>query len=208
MSKESQFWDKIATKYSLTPVSNEEAYRLKLKQTEEILKPHFQMLEIGCGTGTTALYQSKKLKKILATDISQNMIDIAKRKQIEQNCENVEFSCLSVDEIEFTENSYDVIAAHSFLHLVEDKKEVLDKCYKALKPGGYLITSTACIGDFLPFLKWITPLAHRFNFLPLIKVFKKKELENDLESLGFKEIQNWRPFKTENVFIISQKLEA
>lgn len=55
MPQPSKFWDKMAERYSKRPVSDEAAYQKKLQITQEHLHPHMELLEFGCGTGSTAI---------------------------------------------------------------------------------------------------------------------------------------------------------
>ncbi len=50
-----------------------------------------EVLEFGCGTGTTAITHAPYVKHIRAIDISSNMIEIAQRKADAKNIKNVTF---------------------------------------------------------------------------------------------------------------------
>ena len=55
MVQPSRFWDRHAKGYAKRPVPDEAAYQRKLKMTQDYLTPDMEVLELGCGTGTTAL---------------------------------------------------------------------------------------------------------------------------------------------------------
>ena len=67
------FWNKRADKYSKQPVPDEDAYRKKLEKTREYFRPDMDVLEIGCGTGSTAIAHAPYVRHILATDFSSRM---------------------------------------------------------------------------------------------------------------------------------------
>jgi len=98
-------------------------------------KKNFKILEIGCGTGTYTYKYSDKLHnaKILATDISEEMIKLSK-----QNCksrENIFFKVCSAYSTGLKKSSVDVVCGFYILHhinLNKVKKELL----RVLKPGG------------------------------------------------------------------------
>ena len=55
MNQSAKFWDKIAERYSRRPIADEAAYHRKLQVTREYFHPDMQVLEFGCGTGSTAI---------------------------------------------------------------------------------------------------------------------------------------------------------
>ena len=58
MPPSSKFWDRIAARYARKPVADEAAYRRKLAVTRDYLAPDMDVLEFGCGTGSTAIVLS------------------------------------------------------------------------------------------------------------------------------------------------------
>lgn len=204
MSQSAKFWDKIAEKYSKQPIANEEAYQWKLERTREHFTADSEVLEVGCGTGSTAITHAPYVKHILATDISANMLDIARRKAAEQDIPNVTFEQATVEALQAPVNSFDVILALSFLHLVEDKEATMTKLRTMLKPGGVFISSTVCLGDKMWYIKLITPIARAFGFMPLLKVFTQKQLLESLKSTGFEIDYQWTPEKGISTFIIAR----
>jgi SAM-dependent methyltransferase len=46
----------------------------------QYLRPEFTVLEIGCGTGAEAIEISKRVAKVVATDVSQGMVELLKTK--------------------------------------------------------------------------------------------------------------------------------
>ncbi|MAW36938.1 MAG: hypothetical protein CBD00_05965 [Rhodospirillaceae bacterium TMED140] len=75
------FWNKIATKYAQDPVLDEAAYNFTCERSISYLQPGFRALEIGCGTGPTAIRLRPHVSAFEATDISPAMIDIAQGRQ-------------------------------------------------------------------------------------------------------------------------------
>jgi cyclopropane fatty-acyl-phospholipid synthase-like methyltransferase len=55
MNASAKFWDKVADGYAKQPIADEAAYQKKLQITRDYLQPRMNMLEFGCGTGSTAL---------------------------------------------------------------------------------------------------------------------------------------------------------
>ncbi|NJR62155.1 MAG: class I SAM-dependent methyltransferase [Cyanobacteria bacterium CRU_2_1] len=207
MDQSTKFWDKIATRYSKQPIADEAAYQKKLQITREYFQPDMEVLEIGCGTGSTAITHAPYVKHIQAIDFSSKMIEIAQGKAETQNLENITFEQSTIDNISVPDQSFDAVLGLSILHLLENKEEVIAKVYKMLKSGGIFVTSTACLGDTMKFFKVIAPIGKFFGLMPLVKAFTKKELEDSLTDAGFEIDYQWQPGKGKAVFVVSRKVE-
>lgn len=205
MSDQARFWDKRAKKYALRPVADQEAYEKKLEITRTYFRPDSEVLEMGCGTGSTALAHAPYVRRILATDISPAMIDIARRKAKTEQITNVTFETRAVMGHEKPDSCYDVILALNLLHLLENPGAAITDAYRGLKPGGAFVTSTACIGDMSWYFRIIAPVGYRLRLIPLVKVFTRGQLKQSLMEAGFVIDREWLPKKNAAVFIIAIK---
>ena len=55
MQQAETFWDGAAENYAKSPIRDVEAYNYTLERTRTYLSPTDKVLEVGCGTGSTAL---------------------------------------------------------------------------------------------------------------------------------------------------------
>ncbi len=200
-----RFWDRIAERYARKPVADEAAYQEKLRITRDYLRPDMAVLEFGCGTGSTALAHAPYVRQILATDISAKMIEIAEAKARAAGAGNVAFRRVGIGELSVPDGSYDVVLGLSILHLLADRDAAISKVYRMLKPGGVFVSSTACLGDFLPIFRYIGPLGRVLGLLPLLSVFTVKELEASLTGAGFEIERQWQPGRRKGVFIVARR---
>lgn len=206
MAQPSQFWDRHAKGYAKRPVADEAAYQKKLKVTQDYLKPDMEVLEFGCGTGTTAIIHAPYVRHIRAIDISSRMLEIARAKAESDSIENVTFEQSSIDELNADDASYDAVMGHSILHLLENKEIAIASVYRMLKPGGVFVTSTACLGGTMLALRVILPVGRFLGLLPLVKFFTAEELEADLTDAGFRIDYQWQPDTRKSVFIVAKKV--
>lgn len=206
MKNNSKFWDKIALKYSMKPVPDEEVYKNKLAKTQEYMNSKMDIIEFGCGTGSTAIALSPYVKSIIATDFSESMLEIAKEKTENEQIGNIIYNCVSMEDYSHTKESKDMVLAHSLLHLVEDKDAMIKKAYEVLRPGGYFITSTACIQDIMPIFKYLGPIGQFFGAIPYVNIFTKGEFIKSMKDSGFKIEYELHPEKKKSVFLIAQKI--
>jgi len=205
MGSAAKFWDKIADKYARRPVTDEASYQRKLEITRSYLKPDMEVVELGCGTGSTALVHAPYVRHIRAVDVSPKMIEIARGKAEAGGIKNVTFEVSTIDALKVDEASVDVVLAMSILHLIEDWAGVVARIHGMLKPGGLFFTSSTCLGDDMNWLKLIAPLGVAIGFMPRLHFFTRDELESCIGGRGFEIAQSWKPGKGKAVFIVARK---
>ncbi len=99
------------------------------------------ILEIGCGYGKNAKFYSSKAKYILATDISQHMLDIAQK---ENKADNIEYLRLAMEDIHTLDRKFDIIISSLVFNYLEDYPKMMIKIFNLLKSNGVLIFSVPC----------------------------------------------------------------
>lgn len=201
----SRFWDRIAEKYARQPVGDEAAYQEKLRRTQAYLSPEAQVLEFGCGTGTTSLIHAPFAGHIQASDVSAGMIAIARRKAAEQGVSNVEFVQAGVDDLTVAPGSLDMVMAHSILHLLEAPEIAVAKAYEWLKPGGVLVSGTACIREAMPAFTLLAPILHAVRVIPYVKMLRQSDVERMMTDAGFAIEETWRPTRKKSLFLVARK---
>ena len=205
MRKTARFWDFIAKRYAKQPVADEASYRKKLEITQTYLSPDSEVLEFGCGTGSTAIVHAPHVAHIRATDVSGKMLAIAKAKADDAGIDNLTFEQVAVGDLEVADDSLDVVMGYSILHLLEDKGEAIAKVFKMLKPGGCFVTSTICLGDSMNWFRYIARIGHFLGILPLVKFFTAAELESAFTVAGFEIDCNRCLGNGKAVFLIGKK---
>lgn len=207
MSRDAKFWDRLAKIYFNKPIKDEEAYQIKLATTQEYLRPDFEILEIGCGTGGTAIAHAPFVAHVTATDFSDRMIGFAEDRKSESGLNNVTFVRASAKEALDIQARYDAVLMLSILHLLEEPEVAIQQAAKALKPGGLLVSNTPCLNGQLGVMGPILRLGGRLGLMPrFIQEFSETELMSWIESAGFKTVHHWRPEGSETIFTVSQKV--
>ena len=202
---DSKFWDKIAAKYSKQPVADQASYEKKLEITRSYFTPETEVMEFGCGTGSTAIAHAPHVANVLATDVSQNMIDIARRKAADANVDNVSFERATLDDLDLPDGSLDVVLGLSILHLLEDKEAAIATVHRLLKPGGVFVSSTVCLGDNMKWFRFIGPIGLWLGFMPYVSVFTSQELIDSMTAAGFGIDYEWRPPGGRVLFLVAKK---
>ena len=214
MNASAKFWNKVADGYAKQPIADEAAYQKKLQITREYLQPSMNVLEFGCGTGSTALAHAPYVHHNQAIDFSSNMIAFAQSKAAAQNIQNVTFEQASIDELNVPDGTYDAVLGLNVLHLLANKEAAIAKVHKLLQPSSVFITSTICLGDTMAWFKLIAPVGKALGLFPLVKVFTVKDLEKSLTDAGFAIDYQWQAGEYKSpignakiVFIVAKKAE-
>jgi len=178
------FWDRIAPKYARKPVDDPGAYEEKLALVASLLRAKDRVLEIGCGTGTTALHFAPGVSHYTATDSSRAMVDIANGKLGPKAPANVTF--LQADATEkVVGGPFDAICAFSLLHLVEDVSQVLAAVRAQLKPGGLFLSKTVCVKEAALPIRLLIPSLTALRIAPRVTPLSRAELVRHVADAGF-----------------------
>ncbi len=205
--RQRDFWDRIAPKYARQPIKDMPAYRAMLERLCQSMRLTDNVLEIGCGTGSTALILAEGVGKMTATDISGRMIEIARSKLDGNAPANVTFKQADATDL-IAEGSFDVVFASSLLHLVEDVPLVLRQAFRQLKPGGLLITKTVCLRDAAIPTRMLVPVLTRLGIASRLMALSSRDLQAQMAGAGF-EIERVEYFGKNrlNPFIIARRPE-
>jgi len=194
MQNAAEFWDKVAPKYAKSPIADMDAYTYTLERTRSYLSADDQVLEVGCGTGSTALLLAGNVRHITASDVSPKMIEVGMQKAGDQGVSNVTFVTAELFDETIDDGPYDVVMAFNMLHLLEGPREAIRRINGLLKPDGLFISKTVCRpGAGAPFkyrfLRLILPLMQLLGKAPYVNFMEVAELEDMVASEGFKIIE-------------------
>lgn len=179
------FWDRIARNYAKSPIKNESAYEATLNRVRGVLRSGDHVLELGCGTGSTALKLAPAVAQYTATDFSEEMLEIARERLAAAPMPGLEFKQSRAQDPMGDYQSVDAVLAFSLLHLVQDLDRSLNEIKSVLKPGGYFISKTACLGNMNPLIRWAIPLMQMIGKAPFVSVFTRDELQSKIAAAGF-----------------------
>ena len=203
-----EFWDRVAPGYSKQPISDTETYARKLAATQARMRPEMEVLELGCGTGSTALEHAPHVAHITATDVSAAMIGIGRAKAEAAGIGNVAFRQSGVEDFDAPDGSYDMVLALNLLHLLPDRTAALAKIHRLLKPGGFFISSTVCLSDRLWFLRPVIPVMQWLGKAPYVSFASADQVLREAAAAGFEEEEHWTHGRTNSLFLIARKVDS
>jgi phosphatidylethanolamine/phosphatidyl-N-methylethanolamine N-methyltransferase len=106
-----------------------------------------RVLEVGVGTGISLPLYAPHLR-IFGTDISELMLEKAKKRVDEFGLKNVEgLAVMDAENLEFPDDSFDVVMAQYVVTAVPNPEKALDEFARVLRPGGELIILTRVSAD-------------------------------------------------------------
>ncbi len=205
---DARFWNRLARKYAAGPIRDVDGYERTLDRTRQYLSSTGTVLELGCGTGTTALRLAPRVSRLVATDISSEMIAIAREKAAAQDCPNAEFAIAAPNCVRWPDGSFDAVLAFNLLHLLADRPSAFAQVLSLLKPGGVFITKTPCLAEMNPIMRLAVPVMRVIGKAPHVGFFAAADLENEIEAAGFTVIERARhgsQRKDARIFIVAQK---
>ncbi|MEL7167375.1 MAG: class I SAM-dependent methyltransferase [Pseudomonadota bacterium] len=209
MTNQAEFWTKTAKSYRRSPISDLNAYHQTLERVRSYLPADARVLELGCGTGGTAVELAQSVEKYVASDYSAGMIDEALVREIP---DNVSFEVADVFDSTFKSGSFDAVLAFNLFHLVEKRAEQFARVHELLVPGGMFISKSVCLkepGLGLKFgiLKRLIPLMQRLGKAPAVAYLSMLQLEDEISAAGFRIVETGNyPAKPPNHFVVAKRV--
>ena len=97
------------------------------------------MLELGCGTGIFSEALAPLVKDLIATDMSEAMLNQARAKLRDHS--NVRFQKQDAYKIAFNESEFDAVLMVNLLHVVHDPALILRECSRVVRNGGKIVVA-------------------------------------------------------------------
>lgn len=159
LTKEKVFHDNWAENIDVTRINVDDAFSVPTSPENRWIREKLgnisgkKLLELGCGAGEASVYFAKQGASVMATDLSDKMLEVVK-VLAKNNGVSVDTACCSSTSIPFADESFDIIYAANILHHV-DIEVTIAEVLRVLKPNGI-------------FVSW-DPLVHN----PVIQVYRR-----------------------------------
>jgi ubiquinone/menaquinone biosynthesis C-methylase UbiE len=186
ITSDARFWDRSSRGYARSRIADPNGYERTLERTRAHLQRGDSVLELGCGTGTTALRLADGVRSYLATDISGGMIAIADEKLAVESIPALSFRTATAEELVHEESRFDAVLGFNYLHLVRNVPGTLRSIHVLLNPGGLFISKTPCLVDMNPLIRLLAlPAMRAIGKAPHVSSLGASALERLIIDAGF-----------------------
>jgi arsenite methyltransferase len=146
------------------------------------------VLDLGSGGGIDVILSAKRVGPTgiaYGLDMTDEMLDLARRNAAEAGATNVIFLKGLIEEIPLPSGSVDVVISNCVINLSTDKPAVLNEIGRVLRPGGRIGISDVVAEDRLAHAE----RAERGSYVGCIAgALSKTEYEVGLEAAGFEQV--------------------
>lgn len=186
IASDARFWDRSSRKYATGAITDQAGYERTLDRTRALLGSGDRVLELGCGTGTTALRLAGDVQDYLATDISAGMIAIANEKHAADPIPALVFRIATAEALMPDAAPFNAVLGFNYLHLVRDLPGTLRRIHALLAAEGLFISKTPCVGNMNPLIRLtLLPVMRAIGKAPYAGVFQAADLSQHIRAAGF-----------------------
>lgn len=193
-------FDSFATEYDFMAslLSNKEFFLNNLSTHKRIA------LDIGCGSGILAFELAKHYERVVAIDISQDMLEIARQKRA---APNIQYLCMDANQLFFNEK-FDLITSSVTFHHLQNLTTILQTIKNLLNVGGKIVLqdnvseveTPATVGYIAGAVRDFIPDVGKYGFSDAWRLFQFRKSQPWLNHLAsdrylseqeFREIYNY-----------------
>jgi arsenite methyltransferase len=117
------------------------------------LKPGEVVVDLGSGAGMDSFLAARQVGekgRVIGIDMTDAMLEKARRNAESAGFENVEFRKGIIEDLPIEDESVDAIISNCVINLSPEKPRVYAEAYRVLKPGGRIMVSDVVLEHALP----------------------------------------------------------
>ena len=126
--------------------------------------PHRWAVDIGTGAGFTAFAMTALSERVLASDITNPMLQQAKRLGSDRGLKNLALTQNTAEALPFADSSLDLITCRTAAHHFSGFERALDEMRRTLRTGGSLVMADSVSPEDDALFEWINDIELRRDF--------------------------------------------
>jgi ubiquinone/menaquinone biosynthesis C-methylase UbiE len=119
------------------------------------------VLDVSTGAGHTALTFAPRVARVIATDLTPQMLDAARRMADERHITNVEFAPADAHALSFDGDTFDLVTNRIALHHYPDARRAVEEMARVCKRGGIV----ALVDNVVPLDAYASRYINEFETL-------------------------------------------
>jgi ubiquinone/menaquinone biosynthesis C-methylase UbiE len=160
-----------------------------------------EVIEFGCGTGYFTKAIAKNAKHVIATDLSDEMLEEAKLKLSEYK--NITIEKADFENTFFPSNRFDTVFMVNVIHFIKDPHKCLQESKRILKYGGLLL-----LADYTGYgMNWFEKMKLGFRFFRKCGI-PPRYAQTNLSTDKLSSIVEGAGFKVDKIQLIGKKTKA
>ncbi len=134
------------------------------------LTPGSRVLDVGCGTGASAIPAAKAVGPeghVLGLDVAAKMLNCTRRKARLEDLSNIKFETRDMTTLGAETGQFDAVISVFSIFFVVDMERQCERLWRLVRPGGKMVVTVWGINAFQPAaaifseeLRWLKPDAH------------------------------------------------
>jgi ubiquinone/menaquinone biosynthesis C-methylase UbiE len=105
------------------------------------------VLEVACGSGIVSCEFSKYVKSVVGIDMTQGMLDEAKKLQLKETIKNVNWQIGEAENLPYDDESFSIVISRFGFHHFLNPFKVMSEMKRVCKPGGILVVVDVALPD-------------------------------------------------------------
>jgi arsenite methyltransferase len=155
------------------------------------LSPGEVVLDLGSGGGIDVLLSARRVApggKAYGVDMTDEMLELARKNQAEAGVENAEFLKGNIEEVPLPDEHVDVVISNCVINLSTDKPSVISEAFRVLKPGGrFAVSDVVFLGPKSELPEEVLETVGLWTGC-VVGALEKQEYEELLEEAGFEDV--------------------
>ena len=159
-----------------------------------------KVLDVAGGSGQPSITAARLVKpggSIVSTDLSEEMLRVARRKANMADIDNIEFKTMDAEKLEFEDSSFDGVICRWGLMFCPEPEKAVREAYRVLKPNRPFATTTWSTAAQNPYFEVTTRLASQALGEPMpgpdaptpLRLNDTGRLKSMLQDAGFRSIE-------------------